>query len=318
MVSPSSTSPNQRVPTWVLILIRQLPLVFLVLAIICSFVAIILIAFMPQQVSEVTWRDTIASLLNTVQQSLVTRIVTTILSAASCLGLLTILLWFLGELVVISRSDGRRLLVDVIGETEKLVRTFFVDLATNVWSLFKVKRLVHAEQSQQSLPFLWCNTNVVIDSGKDNSDREKGDWDQSTDQPDTALQSPVDSGIRQEMPFASSSSEASKGETETRAKARQRWKTAVERIIQEMRLPVHDRTLPLKVHDAHTELSRPEFLKKHHLADIMQGISRNQEVKRVRSMQTSRELSYTVNAGCSVHSLSFSPKGKLLFCPSIG
>ncbi|KAI0804617.1 hypothetical protein BC629DRAFT_1590861 [Irpex lacteus] len=95
-------SPDSHVPWWIRIWIGAFPLAFLVLAVACSFVAIILIGYLPDQ-------------------RLVTLVVTTVLSAVSCLGLLAVSLWFMCELLVFAHYQGRMWLVDVWRHREELI-----------------------------------------------------------------------------------------------------------------------------------------------------------------------------------------------------
>ncbi|KAI0736393.1 hypothetical protein BC629DRAFT_1600734 [Irpex lacteus] len=100
-------SPDQQVPWWILIWIKRFPLVFLVLAVACSFVALILIALIPQQ-------------------SGATFIVTIILAAFACFGLLAVSGWFACELLVFVHYQGRVWLLDAIKDMRDRMTAFIL------------------------------------------------------------------------------------------------------------------------------------------------------------------------------------------------
>ncbi|KAI0092758.1 WD40-repeat-containing domain protein [Irpex rosettiformis] len=110
-------SPDRLVPWWILIWIRRFPLVFLVLAVGCSFIALTLFAFLPQQ-------------------TLTTLVMTTSLSLSSCLGLLAVSSWFICERLIFRHYDGRIWLADVIDN----VHTHVVTSVHDAWSHISTKR----------------------------------------------------------------------------------------------------------------------------------------------------------------------------------
>ncbi|KAI0699395.1 hypothetical protein BC835DRAFT_1412586 [Cytidiella melzeri] len=101
-------SPDHHVPWWVLIWIKKFPLVFLVMSVACFFVALILVAFTPQQ-------------------SRATLIMTTFLSSSSCFGLAAVSGWFICELLVYTHYEGRMWLSEVLNKRKETVIKFMLD-----------------------------------------------------------------------------------------------------------------------------------------------------------------------------------------------
>ncbi|KAI0802107.1 hypothetical protein BC629DRAFT_1591742 [Irpex lacteus] len=108
-------SPDSHVPWWVRIWIKRFPLVFLVLAVGCFFVALILFAFIPRQNRE-------------------TFVVTVILSSASCFGLVVVSLWFSFELIVYTVFGGRKWLSVVFADIH------VVSFVARHWELLRSRR----------------------------------------------------------------------------------------------------------------------------------------------------------------------------------
>ncbi|KAI0752241.1 hypothetical protein BC629DRAFT_1220067 [Irpex lacteus] len=106
---------NSHVPWWVRIWIKRFPLVFLVLAVGCFFVALILFAFIPRQNRE-------------------TFVVTVILSSASCFGLVVVSLWFSFELIVYTVFGGRKWLSVVFADIH------VVSFVARHWELLRSRR----------------------------------------------------------------------------------------------------------------------------------------------------------------------------------
>ncbi|KAI0092759.1 hypothetical protein BDY19DRAFT_925993 [Irpex rosettiformis] len=108
-------SPDRHVPWWILIWIKRFPLLFLVLSVACSFVALILIAFIPQQ-------------------SRATLITTTTLAAFACFGLLAVSSWFVSELMVFVHYEGRMWLMDVINDLRCRAVAVAFDCWARIWA----------------------------------------------------------------------------------------------------------------------------------------------------------------------------------------
>ncbi|KAI0092807.1 hypothetical protein BDY19DRAFT_926398 [Irpex rosettiformis] len=109
-------SPDSHVPWWVLIWLKRFPLVFLVLAVGCFFVALILFALTPQQNRQ-------------------TLIVTIALSSCSCFGLVAVSSWFSCELIVYSVYGGRKWLADIIWKNS--IVSFVKDRWKYLWEAGK-------------------------------------------------------------------------------------------------------------------------------------------------------------------------------------
>lgn len=83
---------------------------------------------------------------NGTRQSLATLLTSTILASASCLGLIIIMAWFIGELLVISHSDGRKLLGEVLRDMKELFQQFMAKLAARTAN--RIKGLISIRSSK--------------------------------------------------------------------------------------------------------------------------------------------------------------------------
>ncbi|KAI0699394.1 hypothetical protein BC835DRAFT_1412585 [Cytidiella melzeri] len=119
-------SPNHHVPWWILVWIKKFPFIFLVLSIACFFIALILLAFTPQQ-------------------SRATLVIITFLSTASCLGLVAVSGWFICELLVYTHHEGRVWLFDVINRKKDHVVKSMMDWWQPVSLVFVRRRLVEKD-----------------------------------------------------------------------------------------------------------------------------------------------------------------------------
>ncbi|KAI0699396.1 WD40-repeat-containing domain protein [Cytidiella melzeri] len=107
-------SPDHHVPWWVLMWIKQFPIIFLVLSVVCFFIALILMAFTPQQ-------------------SRATLIVTTFLSSSSCFGLIVVSGWSICEFLVYSHYEGRMWLAEVLNRKKEIVAKVMPDRWQFAW-----------------------------------------------------------------------------------------------------------------------------------------------------------------------------------------
>ncbi|PCH35089.1 WD40 repeat-like protein [Wolfiporia cocos MD-104 SS10] len=92
-------SPGNRVPWWVLIWIKRSPLVFLVSSVACFSMGLVLFAYSSGQ-------------------DKVTRTLTSVFSASSCVGLAAVSAWFVSERLIYDRHKGHKWLADAISETK--------------------------------------------------------------------------------------------------------------------------------------------------------------------------------------------------------
>ncbi|KAI0736389.1 hypothetical protein BC629DRAFT_484921 [Irpex lacteus] len=137
-VQATYRSPSHLVPWWIIVWIKSFPLIFLVLAVACSFVALTLFAFSPGQ-------------------SVSTLVIITSFSVSSCVGLLLVSSWFSGEWLIFVQNDGRIWLADGIESFKRGVIATMRELWARSWAksqgiMAQKSGETDAEQGIQSIP----------------------------------------------------------------------------------------------------------------------------------------------------------------------
>ncbi|CAK5263142.1 unnamed protein product [Mycena citricolor] len=143
--------PRHRVPWWVLIWIKRSPLVFLVISVACFSVGLCLFAYGSNQ-------------------SPVTSIITTVMTAVTTLGLAAVSGWFASERWIFSKYRGQKWLMDIL--LERIERTWDrpgFSHARKAWQKTSLSLRGCARLLGQWRSWIMCNDweSSLSDDGKD-------------------------------------------------------------------------------------------------------------------------------------------------------
>ncbi|KAI0773346.1 hypothetical protein BC629DRAFT_1595119 [Irpex lacteus] len=250
-------SPDQYVPWWIIVWIKRFPLLFLVLAVACSFVALILMALIPGQ-------------------SLVTLIVTTILAAFACFGLLAVSGWFVCELLVFVHYEGRVWLMDAIKDIQSRTIAFAMECWLRIWT--SGKDIIHYRPSAGRIVLEQIDLTAPVNIGFQRHPPRRAD-------PDVSFWLAVD-----------------KNNLERSERARHRWHEAVRRVIEEQQKG--------------SGLPNPGPKRASRFAHLMAIVVNPQVVSKLQSMTISTSHHVNERHSALVRSLQFSPDGKYLVTSS--
>lgn len=119
-INASSRSPVHRIPWWVLIWIRDTPVVFLVLSVACFSVGLVLL---PYSLSEVSSAREYSRAQHTLTnyQGHATCIIVSILTAFTSFGFVVVFIWMALERWVSIHHDGQKWLADVLQEANSRI-----------------------------------------------------------------------------------------------------------------------------------------------------------------------------------------------------